>query len=564
MARKEPDVSGPIVAPAPAHARPGVNAEIRVTPVLGGGALVRDYVAGVPALAPFFGSHYSDIEAYRRKATEVDGRLDAAARQRLGAAIRPLGDAAPRLRSILDGNGWFVTTGQQPALFGGPLYSLYKALSAIRLADALERRLGRPVLALFWIGADDHDWNEANHAVALDAQNYVHRVTLDAPADAPPMPMSERRLGPGITRALEEFEALLPHTEFSDDVVAHLREAYTPDATVADAFAATLEFLLRDRRIAVISSAAPELRRAAVPVLRSAIVDAAAHNAAIERQTRRLVEAGWHAQVATSDDATNVMLIDEHGRDRLVRRGEGWQTRREKRPLSGAEVLAMLDADPARFSPNVLLRPVVENAVLPTIAYVAGPGEISYFAQIGCLFAAYGILPPVVAPRWSITVIEGKVRKVLDKSGLEPAAFGRPFQELVTAVIRQEMPEDVAAALASLRDSLHERYEALKRAASAIDPTLAGPLTAARNSGLQQTHEVERRLMTHLKRRNETMVEQLRKAAANLYPDGAAQERVLSPLAYVARYGRELVASVEASIEYELAGTTAWAGPDCG
>lgn len=555
-------MSTPLVQPELARAQ--LNVEIVATGLFGGGRLVQDYRSGAPALAPFFTGHFGDITAYRRKAAEVDARFDRAAGAALAAVIRPLGDAADRLRAVLSGDGYFVTTGQQPALFGGPLYCLYKALAAIRLATALERHLDKPVLALFWIGADDHDWDEASNAVTIDAQNYVRRVTVAADADAVPLPLSERRWGADVTRAVAEFSELLPRTEFSEHVVAHLQRAYSPAATVADSFAATLELLLHDQRLAVISSAAPELRRAAAPVLRASIEQVADHAARLARQTQRLLDAGYHTQVTVAPGASNVMLLDEYGRDRLVRSDGGWRTRREKRPLSEAELLALLARAPEQFSPNVLLRPVVESATLPTIAYVAGPGEVGYHAQIGCLFAAYGMLPPVVVPRPSITIVEAKVRKVLDKLDLAPAVFGRPFHELVTAAIRQEMPDDVAAALRGIRAAVQAGYETLTEAASRIDPTLAGPLTAARNSSLAQLNDVEKKITAHLRQRNDILVEQLRKAAANLYPEGAPQERMLNPLPYVARYGPELVGAVAAAMDLEPHPLVSWSGPECG
>jgi hypothetical protein len=188
----------------------GVDLAIQAGPLRGGARLVRDYLAATPELRPFYGGHPSDPAAYERKAAEVAARLDPPARARLAPALEPLGDAPERLRRILDGDGFFVTTGQQPALFGGPLYTLYKTLAAIRLADALETQLGRPVLALFWIGADDHDWDEANHTSVLDAQGYVRTIRVRGDAAAPPLPLSDRAWGPGIGPAVDEFTRLLP------------------------------------------------------------------------------------------------------------------------------------------------------------------------------------------------------------------------------------------------------------------------------------------------------------------------------------------------------------------
>jgi bacillithiol synthase len=540
---------------------PGI--EILTEPLQGGGQLVRDYIDGAAGLEPFFTGHPGSIQAYRRKAAEVDSRLDADARMRLANGIVPLGDAAERLRSILAGNGYFVTTGQQPALFGGPLYTLYKVLSAIRLADVLEAQLGRPVLALFWIGADDHDWDEANHAALLDADGYVQRITVRGAADAPPLPLSERVWGSDIDRAVREFCALLPVSEFSHGILAHVREVYTAGMTVSASFTATMELLLRDRRVALVNPAHAAVRRAAAPVLAHEAAHAAAHHEVLRRQTARLAEAGYPAQVPIADGASNIMLLDDQGRDRLMHGADGWHTRRQRQRLGADEVLARIAGEPDAFSPNVLLRPVVESALFPTLAYVAGPGELSYFAQIGCLFAAHGILPPVVVPRPSVTLVEARIRRLLDRNALDPATVRRPFHELVTDVVRREIPPAATEALERIRTTLHDVYGEVMDATDAIDPTLRGPLTSARNWSTVRAHEAEKRILRHLKRRNGIRVEQLRKAAASLYPGGAPQERTLNAMTFAARYGPGLVAAIETAIDAELKPVAEWTGPDC-
>lgn len=544
-------------------ARASIDIEVHAGPLRGGGRLVRDYLAAEPRLDRFFAGHPSDIGAYRRKAIEVDARLDAGARARLAAAVEPLGDATDRLGRILEGDGFFVTTGQQPALFGGPLYTLYKALAAMRLADTLEQRLDRPVLALFWIGADDHDWAEASHAAVLDAQGYVQRIGVPAPEDAVPLSMSDRVWGSGIDAAVEALTTALPHGAYTEQVNRHVRDAYTPDATVASSFIATSRFLLRDQRIALVSSAHPALRRAASPVLRMEAERTAHHNELLLRQTQRLAEAGYSAQVAVTPDASNLMLLDEHGRDRLAPGRNGWYTRRERTAISETELLRRITEEPDHFSPNVLLRPVVESAVFPTIAYVAGPGEIRYFAQLGCLFRGHGIRPPVVVPRPSVTLIEPHVRRTLGRLGLGPAAFDQPFEQVVADRVRAQMPPTVTHALERLRGDIVDAYAALAAAASPIDPTLHGPLGSARNRSLREVARAERRILRHLRRRHDVLVEQLRRVASSLNPGDSPQERVLNIMPFLARYGPALVHAIAAALELEPADSAIWDERSC-
>jgi bacillithiol synthase len=541
----------------------GVDLAIQAGPLRGGARLVRDYLAAAPELRPFYGGHPSDPAAYERKAAEVAARLDPPARARLAPALEPLGDAPERLRRILDGDGFFVTTGQQPALFGGPLYTLYKTLAAIRLADALETQLGRPVLALFWIGADDHDWDEANHTSVLDAQGYVRTIRVRGDAAAPPLPLSDRAWGPGIGPAVDEFTRLLPDGERRDVLVRHIREAYTPDATVAGSFTETFRLLLRDQRIVLMSSAHPAVRWAASDVFRAEAERTAAHNGLVARQTRRLQAAGYDAQVVVAEEASNLMLLDAGGRDRLVRARNGWVSRRDRRTLSDRELLRRIDEAPEQFSPNVLLRPVVENAILPTIAYVAGPGELSYFAQIACLFQAHGIMPPVVVPRPAVALLEPPVQRVLRRLGLQPASFDAPFERVLADVVRAGLPAEVTGALERLRAAIRDGYAGLLEAATLVDPTLQGPLESARNASLLRATEAELRIGRQVKRRNTVLVEQVRRVSASLRPAGEAQERVLTPLPFAVRYGTGLVPAIAAALDMTPSGGVNWDGPVC-
>lgn len=551
--------SGRGIVDATAHDAPSV----RLHPVAGGGPLVRDYLAGLD-LSTFYSGHFSDPAAYERKAAEVEGRLDAGRRALAGAAIEPMGDAAGRLERILAGDGFFVTTGQQPALFGGPLYTLYKILGAIRLAEVLERRLERPVLALFWIGSDDHDWAEANHCIVLDAQKYPQRIEVQASPDDPALPLSGRRWGPGVTRAVEELCASLPDTVYADAVVEHVRTAYTPERTVAESFAETLRYLLHDRRLAMVDAAHPALRSAAAPVMRADAERVLRNADPVAIQTAKLEAAGYEAQVAVAPDASNLMLHGKHGRDRIVRTGRGWTTRRERNVLGESALLDMIGDEPGRFSPNVLLRPVVESAVFPTLAYIAGPGEMSYFGQIGCLFTAHGILPPIVVPRPGVTLIDDKLRRLLGRLELDADVFERPLRDVLADAVAADMPLEVKRALEALRNALEAGYGQLTEAAESVDPTLRGPLTAARNDALLGANAAEKLITAQLMRMNHVRIEQIRRAAAHIQPNDKPQERVFGPLPYVAVYGRGIIARIEAAIDMEFDPVAAWTGPDCG
>ncbi|HEX7120453.1 MAG TPA: bacillithiol biosynthesis cysteine-adding enzyme BshC [Longimicrobiales bacterium] len=537
-----------------------LNLEIRISRITGS-RLVQDYQEGRPEALAFFRGPPRELESFRAKVADVDHRFDAARRRRVAEFVRaPTPGAAAKLEEVLAGDGLFVTTGQQPGLFTGPLYTIYKALAAVRLADALERGLGRPVLPVFWIASDDHDWAEANHTFVLDRGNALHRIELAGAPDAPPASMRNRLLGAEVESAVDEFVQHLPVTEFADRHLELIRTAYRAGRSVADAFTELLTALLEPFELGFVDGGAPELKAAATELVERELVRAAEHEALMAERAAALEAAGYGVQVPVLDGATNVLYEDESGRDRVFREGPDFVLRRTGRRFGRDALLSQLRATPERFSANVALRPVVESALLPTVAYVGGPGEIRYFAQLGPLFEAHGVGMPVAFPRFGVTLLEPKVRKVLDKFGVDVDDFRRPAHELAARVLREELPAEVTEAIGALRRHLTEGYDRLARAAREIDPTLKGPLEKARNAGHVQLSEVEKKIVHHLKMQSELGIDQLGKARANLFPDGHPQERVLNVFQYLVRFGPELLGAVAERMEVELDAAAVSAG----
>ena len=531
---------------------------------LSGTKLIEDYYAGAAGLGEFYAGHPWSLAAYQRRAERLRRVFTGERLHALKNAVEPSSPGAERkLARIANGEGFVITTGQQAGLFGGPLYTVYKVLTAVRLADNLERALGVPVAPLFWIPADDHDWGEINHVAVIDPQNQLVTIKVEGPSE-PPLSMARRSWGEGINSALATLEESLPKNDFSSGQLALLRKLYHPEATVGDSYREWALQTFAPFDLLVTSSSDVALKRHAVPVLRRELEHAEEHARLLRAQSDRLLAAGYHEQVAIATDAANVMYEDEHGRERLVREADGWMVRRTKRFFEHQEVLELLQTHPERFSPNVLLRPVVESYAFPTLAYVGGPAEVSYFAQTGCLFSAHKVDMPLVMPRASADLIEAKIRKVLDKFGLTPRDLRHPFHEIASQIARDELPDEVRSALHALRADLTSGYANLVSAAQTIDATLKGPLESARNASYKQLDDAERKILTHLKKQNEIGLDQLRKASVHLYPDGQRQERVLGGVNYLGRYGGELLNGIAATLDVQLdAAGTGWDGVRC-
>lgn len=530
-----------------------LNIEIRTQP-LAGPALLRDYLAGEGKARDFYRGAPFTLDSYASKWEEVRRRFGREERERAAFALRPTSPRSQeRLQRFVREGGAVVTTGQQAGLLTGPLYTVHKALSVARLAETLERELGVLVLPVFWTASEDHDWAEVNHAFLFEDDHALRRLELRS-TDPTPLPMSHRELGSGINQFVDQVGEAVRAQPFADDVLEWIRGAYRPERSVADAFSRMLAELLAPFDVLLTDAADPHLKQASAPVLRRALEEAGAHSGLLRERTARLEAAGYHAQVAVLEEATNVFRFGSAGRERVDRHPDGFVLHETRRVVPAEELLAELDAEPGRFSPNVLLRPVVESAVFPTLAYVGGPAEVSYFAQLNALFPEFGIEPPVAFPRLSVTLVEPAVRRVLDRLGLEEADLARPRHELATRLARDAMPAEVRESLEALGRSVADGYRKLIEEASAIDPTLGGALGSLRNESLARLAQSERRIVQRLKDREAETLAQMDRARARLRPGGEPQERVLNVVPFLARYGPELLRSIFEEMRIPLAG----------
>lgn len=473
----------------------------------------------------------------------LDARALAAARSvtpdpRLREACVAGAGAAHNLERLFTEGGLCITTGQQPGLLTGPLFTIYKALTAIAVARSVEQHLSRPVVPLFWVAGDDHDFLEASHLYQLTPANEVERVELRARApDAPLRSLHEEPLGPEIRNVIDTVLAATPDSEFRSDVAQWVERHYREEQDFAGAFAEAMAELLGPHGLIVFRSTHAAAKQAMGPHLLGALEGAAELDRRMAARATELQGAGRPTPVPVGEGATLVMIQDEQGRDRLVQGDDGYVARRTGRNWSLEQLRAVASDDPQRLSPNVLLRPAVEAALLPTLAYVAGPGELAYLPQADPVYRMLGVTPQAVVPRWSGLVVEARVAKVLAKYGLAASDLAAPEGQLEASLVEGDMPEAAREALAALRRSLQEHYGRLEEAAVEVDATMRKAVQSARNSALSDATQVEKRLVSHLKKRNEIVVQQIAKARNSLFPAGRPQERMFNVVPYLVRYG---------------------------
>jgi bacillithiol synthase len=523
-----------------------------ISHTIAGSPLVQGALQGEPEALRFYpGGDPRAGASYDAVARRVDARFGAPERERLATILRGGGtEGEARLERFVREGGLAVTTGQQPGLFGGPLYSVYKALTAVALARALEGRTGRVVIPVFWIASEDHDWDEVRGVSLPDLENELVELALETREEDRDAPLHRVRLGGELDRLRERLLTLLPPSDFRPEVERALEGAYHEGATLPGAFAELLLTQLGAQAPFVLSPEHPAAQEAALPVLLHEARSASAREEALRTRAAELEAAGFPVQVPILDGGVNLFLEGSEGRDRLFLEpgapgGEGTPTcfrlRRSGRILTGEELEEAATRDPAALSPHVLLRPVVESALVPTLAYVAGPGEFAYYAQTAPVFEGHGIAQPVIHPRLSGTVVETKVGKVLEKFGLAREELARPHHEVAGRLLRDEIPEPVRRALGTLRGTLSKGAAELRKAVGEVDPTLSGPVDHLRSQGFALVDDVERKVVQALRREQAIALQQLEKAQLHLYPRGRPQERVFPAVYYLARYGSRVL-----------------------
>jgi bacillithiol biosynthesis cysteine-adding enzyme BshC len=444
-----------------------------------------------------------------------------------------------------------VVTGQQVGIFGGPLFTLYKALTCLKLAESLRAHTGREVVPIFWLAADDDDVAEVNQLTLMNRENELTPFSCVFDT-AERRPVAQIHLTDNIENCHQAFADAISETEFKNDILRGLRQAYRAGASLPEAFACWLVNLLGDYGLVIMNPADAAIKRLAVPLFEQEIRADSSSAAAVLKSTDKLARDGYSPQVSLRQDRLNFFYVQTQ-RHTLERRHGGFISTDEAIRLSRDELLKNLHDHPECFSPNVILRPLMQDFLLPTVAYVAGPAEIAYFAQIRGVYEAFAVPMPAIFPRQSMTLLEKKIAHVLEKYHLQISDFwtahGNTAEELISRIVKREAADGLFTPVAAARDELIQRLVELKTRSTAIDATLGGFIEKEQGKIFHQLEGVEKKLLQAVKRQNETLSQQIAKAAHALYPNRHLQERELSFVSFLCKYGRGLVQKLYEKID---------------
>ena len=431
-----------------------------------------------------------------------------------------------------------IVTGQQAGLFGGPLYTLLKAISAIRLARQVEARHGVPTVAVFWVDAEDHDLDEIHACNILDAEQSVATLALSLPPTTAGAPAATVRLGPDIDGLLDEMIASLPHTDFTDSLTAGLREAYAQGHGLVEAFAIWIEQCLGHLGLVVFDASDPAAKPLAAPLFEREIRQPGMTATLAGAAGERLREAGFHAQVDAQPDAVALFQLGDR---RLPIRRDGDQLRIGDETLTSDQLLSRLHDNPATVGPNVLLRPVVQDLLFPTVCYVAGPNELAYLAQLKDVYAHFDVPMPLMSSRITVSLVDAAVIKFVRRHALAVETLQRNDESLLNELLGAQLPESVDEAMRAADAAVRERMEALAVAVTAVDQTLAGAAESTRGRMERDLKNLRNKVVQAAKRRDQTLRRQFARAQTQLFPSGTPQERTIAGLFFLNRYGPALI-----------------------
>lgn len=512
--------------------------------------LYLDYLAGRPPATPFLGEVGLDLDVLARAADravtlpragkEVSEALERQQRER-GAAR-----AAEAARALGDPEAVAVVTGQQAGLFGGPLFVLHKALATLGIARQLAKRCGRPVVPVFWVASEDHDFAEVRTVCVLDRDGAIRHLRYSPHEEPVGRPAFQIVLDDTITRLVADLGEALPASPSHEDVTRMVAECYRPGETLSGAFARLLSRVLPD--LVVLDPSDPALKTVVSPVLAREVEESSPTSRLALETGRALLDAGYHQQVPVREGFLNLFVLAEGERHAVGLEEAGLEIRGTGMRMTRPDALRSIEVEPERWSANALLRPMAQDVMLPTAAYVGGPAEIAYHAQIGSVYAHFGVPRPALVPRPSVTLVEPAQARAMEAEGLSLPDLAEDPEAIVARWAREAYPE-VEAAFARTRESIDREMGEVEETLGALDPTLRGAAASARGRTLHQVDGLHEKAMRALKKRDQGRVARLRRTRDALFPGGAFQERGLGFLGALARHGLALVDELQERVD---------------
>jgi bacillithiol biosynthesis cysteine-adding enzyme BshC len=502
--------------------------------------LFSDYCAQKKEILSFFEFNPFQSDSL----TQRDQRCSPSKPGRLESALRAYNpdvilhdNARKNIQALIDDpDARTIVTGQQLVLAGGPLFTLYKILTTISLANQYSKESGKTVVPVFWLADEDQDFEEIA-SITVQSGNEPRTFTMNPPdvesQRAGFIPVNDQVLG-----ALDELIETLPDTEFHGQMSNLLQEAYQSGGTHGDAFGSLILKLFGRFGLIVFGSARPEARELLKDSFSMLIQKTDQIHTALEHESSK-VELRYHRQVSVSE-SNWFMTSPDGSRFKLSYSNKRWRTHSGQEYTEG-ELIDLVQNNPNILSPNVFMRPILQDLLLPNIAIVAGPGEVAYYAQMRGLYNACEMIMPVVVPRFSAMIIEPPIQKSLSELPFVVSEYGQRQEDLETQFIQRTQDRNYDAffdnwiqELTSLSDSKLEVIES-------VDLTLVGTLKRVQTEQINALNQLRGKLFKAIKSRQDVQIKRIHKIQLHLFPGRELQERSIGFIYMLNKYGEGLL-----------------------
>jgi bacillithiol synthase len=445
-----------------------------------------------------------------------------------------------------------VVTGQQLGILGGPMYTIYKIITAVKLSKHLsERYEDYDFVPVFWLEGDDHDFEEVSNVKLINENNELVTIkyTDNIPEEVNKGSVGYQKLQDTIKTFFDEFNSVTRKTEFADEIIKHLTACYSSGRTFKQAFADLLFWLFDKHGLIIFDPQDKDIKNLLIPVFQKEVSDFREHTAKLVSVSATLEEI-YHAQVKVRP--VNLFYNYEEGRYLIEPVENEFRLRGKRKKFTLEELKSTIDKEPENFSPNVLLRPICQDYILPTAFYVGGPSEVAYFAQVMPLYSDFQITPPVIYPRATASLVEKNISSALEKFNLKLLEIFSDPEKLKEKMVSKISDGYLEEIFSKSSYELELIYDRLQEKLFEIDKTMSDAGSKYKQNSLTSLNQLRVKALEAQKKKYETTLRQIDKITVNLYPEKNLQEREINFTFYAIKYGMEILDRIFEDLEINV------------
>lgn len=431
-----------------------------------------------------------------------------------------------------------VVTGQQAGLFSGPLYTIYKAFSAIKLSECLRGR-GFKSVPVFWIASEDHDFDEVSKAFVINKKGNVEELKNEPNREAENLPVGYVKLDDSIKETIEKLFDELPQTEFTDELKNSIEEIWKSGESFSDAFIFTLTKIFDKYGLIMLDPLDEKLKKIAAPIYVEAIKKSDEIVEALIKRSEELIEKGFHAQVLVTEDYFPLFWqAKDKTRNSLKKSKNGtFKIKDDSREFTIEELAEIAENDPQRFSPTVVLRAAVQDYILPTVCYFGGGAEVAYFAQSGEVYRILNRPRTPIFHRQSFTIVEAKHRRTMGKYDLNFKDLLGGKEENLPKIVEKFLNPEMTEIFAGAEEKINFELNLLNENLIEIEPTLAESLKTRRRKIAYHVENIRNKFHKAQIEKDETINRRISTLFEEILPHKALQERTINVLTFLNLYG---------------------------